>query len=149
MLLRHGNSGLGLGQPYNEQAFRHFLAIERERFERSGRGFLLLLLALTAPPGEHKRIEMPIARKLFSNLRLCLRDTDFIGWYHEQRVAGAVLTELGDRTSPGPARAIGQTIDQLLRGRLPPDLARSFQMRVYEDAGPDNADSTGRFTLEL
>jgi hypothetical protein len=105
-------------------------------------------MALTARPGEHRRIEIPIARKLFSNLRLCLRETDFIGWYREQRVAGAVLTELGDRTSPAVARLVAQTIAPVLRERFPPDLARSFQMRVYEDAGPDS-DSTGRFTLEL
>ena len=33
-----------LGQAYNEEAFRYFLAIERKRAERSHRTFLLLLV---------------------------------------------------------------------------------------------------------
>jgi hypothetical protein len=145
MLLQHGHAA----QPYNEEAFRYLLAVERERFDRSGRSFLLLLMAPTPQPGVRARIARPVARKLFASLRLCLRETDFIGWYHEECVAGAVLTDLGERTAAAVGRRVGQTIGKALRERCSPDVARGFQVRVYEHAEPGGAAPAGRFTLDL
>ena len=107
-----------LAQPYNEEAFRYLLAVERERFDRSGRPFLLLLMAPAPQPGVGARIARPVARKLFAGLRSCLRETDFIGWYHEERVAGAVLTDLGDRTAAAVGRRVGHTLGRALREQL-------------------------------
>src|SRR2546422_6920192 len=69
-----------LGQAYNEQAFRYFLAIERERSERSGHPFLLLLVDLKEQEGASACFDSMVANNLFSNLRLCFRETDFVGW---------------------------------------------------------------------
>jgi hypothetical protein len=117
------------GQAYNEEAFRYFWALERERCRRSGRPFLLVLVDLEDPQ-ENGRIDPPVASKLFSALRLCLRETDFMGWYREGRVAAAVLTELGD----GPTdvcRLVGQRIRAVLRDGLPSDVARRLHVRVH------------------
>src|SRR5207249_10194531 len=70
-----------LGEAYNEEAFRYFLAIERKRSERSGRPFLLLLVDLKEQSGVTVRIDPMVAPKLFSALWLCLRETDCVGWY--------------------------------------------------------------------
>src|SRR4029077_9558004 len=81
-----------LGQAYNEEAFRYFLEIERKRAARARRPVLLLLLDLKEQPAAH--MDPILAGKLFSGLWICLRETDVIGWYREDRVAGAVLTQL-------------------------------------------------------
>jgi hypothetical protein len=147
MLLHNDHEGPA--QPYNEEAFRYLLAVERERCDRSGGPFLLLLMAPAPRPGVRERIARPVARKLFASLRLCLRETDFVGWYHEERVAAAVLTDLGGRTAAAVGRRVGETIGKALRESCSPDVAHGFQVRVYEHAEPGGARPAGGFTLDL
>ncbi len=135
-------------QPYNEDVFRYLLAVERERFDRSGRSFLLLLMAPAPQRGVQARIARPVARTLFAGLRSCLRETDFIGWYHEERVAAAVLTDLGERTATDVGRRVGQTIGRALRENCSSDVTPGFQVRVYEHAAPGETAPAGRFTLD-
>src|SRR5207249_3846912 len=122
-----------LGQAYNEQAFRSFLAIERKRSERSGCPFLLLLVALKEQSGVTVRIDPMVAPKLFSALWLCLRETDCIGWYREERVAGAVLTERGDRHPTEVCRLIGQRVSGVLSEGHP---------AVHATSNPDEVTSS-------
>src|SRR5690349_1676502 len=82
-------------QIYGEEAFRYFMGIERKRSERSNSSFLLLLVESTGRSDE-SRLGPRLAAKVFSLMAPCLRETDFLGWYHEGRVAGAVLTQIGD-----------------------------------------------------
>jgi hypothetical protein len=130
-----------LGQAYNEEAFRYFLAIERKRSERSGRPFLLLLVDLKEQLGVSVRVDPMVAPKLFSALWLCLRETDCIGWYREQRVAGAVLTELADRRPTEVCRLVGQRVSRVLREGLPSNVACRLQARFYQHAEPKRIDS--------
>src|SRR5437016_2060965 len=108
-----------LGHAYNEQAFRYLLAIEQKRSERSGCPFLLLLVDLKEESGIGVRIDPMVATKLFSALGLCLRETDVVGWYREERVAGAVLIELGERRPTEVSRLIGQRVKDRLYAGLP------------------------------
>jgi len=135
-----------LVQAYNEEAFRYFLAIEQKRSKHSGRPFLLLLVDLKDRPGAGGRIAPAVASKLFSGLRLCLRETDFVGWCREGRVVGAVLTELGDSPGTEAARLIGQRVSRVLCESLPSDVARCVQVRVYQhpEAGRSGSDSDFR-----
>ena len=55
-----------LGQAYNEEAFRYFLAIERKRAERSRRSILLLLIDMKKQPGMSGRIPPVVAARIFS-----------------------------------------------------------------------------------
>ena len=128
-----------LGQAYNEEAFRHFLAIERKRSERTARPFLLLLVDVQEPPGVSVRIEPAVAKKLFSGLWLGVRETDFIGWYSQEHVAGAVLTELGDGPGPDVFRLVGQRLSRVLREGLPSDVARRVRVhgRVHPHPEPE------------
>jgi hypothetical protein len=134
-----------LGQAYNEQAFRYFLAIERERSERSGHPFLLLLVDLKEQEGASARLDSVVADNLFSNLRLCLRETDFVGWYREERVAGAVLIELGNRRPAEVSRLIGQRVSERLYGRLPLGIARRLRVCIYQHPELDWIDSGDGF----
>lgn len=134
-----------LGQAYNEEAFRYFLALERKRCEGSGRPFLLLLVDLKEPPGAAARIDRTVASKLFSGLWLCLRETDIVGWYREDHVAGAVLTGLDDGPRRDVARLVGQRVSEALGKRLPSEVARQLQVRVSQHPEPERSDVGGRF----
>ncbi len=118
----------GLGHAYNEEAFQYFLEIERKRSELSNRPFLLMLVDFK----KHPRIDSVMADKLFSVLSLCLRETDFLGWYREGRVAGAVLTQHGEPGRDDLSDDVHQRIEEALREGLPPDLAQHLQARVYQ-----------------
>ena len=122
-----------LGQAYNEEAFRYFLAIERKRSERSGRSFVLLLVNLKQEPGRRARIDPTVARELFSGLWASLRETDFIGWYREERVAGAVLVEFQDGPRREVSRMIVQRVSAVLCERLSSNVAHRLQVRAREE----------------
>lgn len=134
-----------LGHAYNEQAFRYLLAIERKRSERSGCPFLLLLIDLNEQEGASARLDSMVANNLFSNLWLCLRETDFVGWYREACVAGAVLIELGDRRPTEVSRLIGQRVSERLYERLPSDVSRRLRVRIYQHPELERIDSGDGF----
>ena len=65
-------------------------------------------------------------------MRLSLRDTDIMGWYEQDRVAGAVLSAPVDAAgweTPGP---IEQRVGEGLRRRLPAKVAGSLRVRVVQ-----------------
>jgi hypothetical protein len=129
----HGLAQEGrLGQVYNEEAFQYFLEIERRRAQRSGRPFLLLLADLKNEPGKSALVSRPLASKLFAALWLCLRETDFVGWYREDRVAGAVLTQRGQLRHAQMSQQMLERITRVLDERLPRDVAARLQVRIYQ-----------------
>jgi hypothetical protein len=122
----------GNGEAYNEQAFHHFLAIEKKRSEASSRPFLLLLVEFEKQSGVTGPLDHEIVSpRLFAALAQALRDTDVLGWYREHRVAGAVLTDLGETP-----HAIMSTITTRVRGSLqrdlPPNLTSFVSVRLYQ-----------------
>jgi len=120
------------GQAYNEQAFRHFLAIERKRATRASRSFLLLLVSLRKEPGASMVINAKAASRLFSGLAGCVREVDFIGWYREARVAGAVLTQGAGTPAAAAVRGIGERVTEVLGRRLSGSEAQRLQVRVLQ-----------------
>lgn len=118
-------------QAYNEEAFRYFLGIERRRADLSGRPFLLLLIDMkqSTPEG---RLDGRTARKVFAALGSCLRETDFVGWYRQGRVAGGVLTQHAGTVAPDMVYLVSQRVRAALAGTLSAGLADSIQVRVYQ-----------------
>ena len=121
----------GNAQAYNEAAFTYFLDIERKRSERSNRPFMLLLADFGPWPGSDPRMEPSVAAGLLSGLSDCLRDTDFVGWYLHQQVAGAVLTERADTHDERSVRLLRDRVARAVSDRLPRGLASRLQVRVY------------------
>jgi hypothetical protein len=119
------------GRAYNQAMFRHFLTLERKRFERSGRPFLLLLVELAKPTGGDPHFEPRTAGRLFDALWQCLRETDFVGWYVEGRVAGAVLTQPIEVTRGNSWRGIGGRIGEALREKLAAQIAVRLHVTVH------------------
>jgi hypothetical protein len=117
---------------YDEEAFRYFLELERKRFEITQRPFLLLLIDLTKQMATDVRVDAATSKQLFSALEPCVRETDFIGWYHEGRVVGAVLTQHGATPVVDVQDAVCQRITSALGRGLAPDVARRLQVRAYK-----------------
>jgi hypothetical protein len=80
-------------QIYNETAFRHFLTIEVRRANRSLRPLLMVLVTIRSGDGSLARLADGTASSLFSGLRASIREVDFVGWYREDFIAGAVLAQ--------------------------------------------------------
>jgi hypothetical protein len=121
-----------LGQAYDDQAFRYFLDIECRRAVRAHRPVLLLLLDASEPPETGADMDPVLVAKLFSGLWRCLRETDVVGWYREDRVLGAILTQVEDGLRPEATREIRQRANRALCEGLSPDVARRLRVRVYQ-----------------
>jgi hypothetical protein len=119
-------------QIYNEEAFRFFLECERRRAEVSMRPLLLLLVDLKRQPGMDMRVDPATAGKLFTALARAVRETDFIGWYHDGRVAGAVLTQHADAVVADLPGAVQQRLVKALAEGLPSQVARRLQVRIFQ-----------------
>jgi GGDEF domain-containing protein len=118
-------------EAYNEEAFRYFLDIERRRSEISSRPFLLMLVDLKEQRGAGSQIPHAAAVRLFKRLALCLRETDFVGWYREERVAGAVLTQRPDTPSTDASQQVVERVRQALGEEFESDVSR-LQVRIYQ-----------------
>ncbi len=120
------------GAAYNQQAFRHFLAIERKRVRRSGRSFSLLLVTLRTPAGTTAAIDPIVAADVFSVLGSCVRTVDFTGWYRDGRAVGAVLA-LGPKDLHDEARAaVCARVADGMRRRLPVDVFNRLHIRALQ-----------------
>ena len=78
------------------------------------------------------RLEPAVAATLFSGLWLSVRETDFIGWYREERIAGAVLTQRAGAPAPDALSRIRQRVRSGLCERLSSYAARRLQVRVLQ-----------------
>jgi len=123
-------------EAYNEDAFRYFLAVERKRAERSSRSLLLLLVDKkstdSTPSDAMTGIEPSVASKLFSALSRSVRDVDFVGWYREPHVAGALLTQGADIPGDDAFQRIHERVNGALTDCLPPHAASALQVRVLQ-----------------
>jgi hypothetical protein len=119
------------GTEYDEETFRYFLAIEQARAGRANRSLALLLAGLEPWPDNPVRIPRTGATRLFSGLRAALRDTDVVGWYRQDLVAGVVLST----SAPVPGAdtsAFERRVEGGLRRRLPLPLASTLRVRVVQ-----------------
>jgi hypothetical protein len=132
-----------IGHAHNEEAFRYLLAVERKRATRGRRSLLLLLISLKKQPSGSNRIDPDVADSIFSSLWLSVREVDFIGWFREARVAGAVLAQGAHSPEQEVARRVGKRITETLRGCLPEDIACRLHVRVLQFPSPD---ATGSVT---
>ena len=134
-------------QAYNEQAFRYFMALECIRAARSNRALTLVLS--TVMPGSSVdgwRIDPVVAQKLFAGLWLSTREADFIGWYREGQVAGAVLTHCSTEVSPGLSRRIRARVATVLGAELSRGLRQDLRVHVCP-LRPNTASARGTGAL--
>ena len=120
------------GRAYDEGAFLYFLDVERSRANRSNHALRLLLVTVEPAPGKPVPMGKGTATRLFAGLRASLRETDVMGWYRQDRVAGAVLSARTDAPGNGTSRIIRQRVGEGLRRRLPLAVVRNLRVRVIE-----------------
>jgi hypothetical protein len=119
-----------VGDVYTEPAFRHFLEVERVRAVRSGRTFFLLLVSLRRCPERGARFGSGAATTLFQGLGMCVREVDFIGWYRDRQVAGAVLAQGLEQPGAGASRRIVERANRVLSERVPRSVAARLRIRL-------------------
>ena len=129
-----GFPGGQIGQAYNEAAFRYFLDVDRWRAERSQRSLMLVLASVRQEPGRSAPLTHATAEDIFEGLASGVREVDFIGWYHEGRVAGAVLAQ-GGRVSDELPGAVAERILGALQRSLPANRAAKLHVRVVRLGG--------------
>lgn len=116
---------------YNEAAFRHFLALERRRAQRTGRSLLLLLVDLRAEAGG-TWFSPEVESRLLATLATCVREIDFVGWYRTGRTVGAVLAQGVDAPSTDMSRQIGERVAQSLGATLARQVGDRLQVRILQ-----------------
>jgi hypothetical protein len=122
----------GSFEVYNEEAFQYLLDLERKRSLISNRPFMVLLVEFDRHPGAAPAdIDPASAGRIFSILAQCLRETDFIGWYEDSRIAGAVLTQHGETNWDEISNAVRQRVGEALQKHFPPNRAHALHMRVF------------------
>jgi hypothetical protein len=121
-----------LQQVYPEDVFRHLVAVERTRSERSGRTFALLLVDLRPDARGSSALLYPlVARRIFAGLEQCLRETDYMGWYRAEAVVGAVLTELPDGPDVVAPNSVAARANHVLSQNLPSRVANRIRLRLH------------------
>jgi hypothetical protein len=121
-----------VGNVYTEQVFRHFLEVERVRAVRSGRTFFLVLVSLLRCPERGIRFASGAAASLLQGLGLCVREVDFIGWYRDGRVAGAVLAQGPEEPGADASRHIVERVISVLSERLPKSVTERLRVRIVK-----------------
>jgi len=119
------------GWAYNEAAFHYFLALEQKRSEHAGRVFALLLVD-RQEGGATVGFEADAASRLFAAFRQCVRDTDFVGWYEEGLVIGAVLTHQAEEMTTSVQRIIEERFASTIRESLQRDGGARIQVRLFQ-----------------
>lgn len=128
-----GFQGGSIGKAYNEAAFRYFLDVDRARAERSKRSIILVLVSMRPDAGRSAALNDTSAALLFGGLAASVREVDFLGWYRQGRVIGAVLPQAA---TPGPDRQlIAHRIVTSLRKSLPHNVARFLHVRLVSLGG--------------
>lgn len=127
---------------FNEDVFKRMIAIERKRTERTKEPFLLMLLELGSNRNTGK-IEKSL-EGVMSAMRSCTRETDILGWYKDQKVAGTIFTGLTIDDKNAILSAILSKVNTALRRELPAEQFNqvSFSFHFFPDDwdhdGPGN-----------
>ena len=124
-----GFQGGSIGKAYNEAAFRYFLDVDRTRVERSKRSIVLVLVSMRPNAGRNAPLNDTSAALLFAALAASVREVDFLGWYRQGRVIGAVLPQAGVTSDEG-RRLIANRMVTSLHKSLPDGVARFLHVRV-------------------
>jgi len=92
------------------------LYLERKRAERSGRGFVLMLLesaGLLRPEDDAETLH-----RILDALSRSTRETDITGWYKDGSAIGVIFTELGNMSGKSAAAILLSKVTSALSGAL-------------------------------
>ena len=120
---------------YNQEAFRYLLESESKRSERSGHFCQILLVYWTDAQGRIVPMDSHVAKTVMAELPRSLRETDYIGWYRDGRIVGAVLTILVQESMAPVASHLLKRLAEVLQSELSIEASRRLQFRVHPHDG--------------
>jgi hypothetical protein len=96
----------------SEATFQSTIAVERARTERSDRPFVLMLVDVDVDSSETR---LSLIETVMRVLQMSTRDTDIVGWYKNEEVAGVMFTELlsGDDSAAAVPTMLARVSNQL------------------------------------
>jgi hypothetical protein len=127
-----GMASLSQSGAYNQEAFRYLLESESKRSERSGRFCQILLVHWTDAQGGIVQMDSHVAKTVMAASSRSLRETDYIGWYRDGRIVGAVLTVLVQESMAQVASHLQKRLAEVLQSELSIEDSRRLQIRVCQ-----------------
>jgi len=129
--------------------FLRLLALERKRTERSGRGFVLMLL----DPGTllTSKSKEPVLQKLLQVLE-AIRETDLKGWYKDGTSIGVIFTEIGSAIEKSVVHTLSTKVTAALFAAFRIEEINQIRLSFHvfpEDWGDDSHPITSTLRLEL
>ncbi|MGO9642771.1 MAG: sugar transferase [Candidatus Acidiferrales bacterium] len=118
--------GISSPQILSEDRFHSMLTLERRRAERSRKLFVLVLLDAYQENGSSART----LNEAVTGIANVMRETDLIGWYRQDVMAGVIFTEVGDEN----------------KGAVLETLRTKIRTTLVETLGGDRA---GRIAVSL
>lgn len=117
---------------YNQEAFRYLLESEAKRSERSGYFCQTLLVYWTDAQGRIVQMDSHVAKTVMVALSRSLRETDYVGWYRDGRIVGAVLTVLAQESMAQVSTHHQPRLVEILRAELGVEETSRLQIRVCQ-----------------
>ncbi|HXY06705.1 MAG TPA: sugar transferase [Terriglobales bacterium] len=99
----------------SQETFHRVISLERRRTERSRKPFMLMLVDSV---GHQSEIVRENLGKLLAVLSASTRETDVIGWYESDRVAGGMFTEIGAGDRATIVTAMTARLNEILHSNL-------------------------------
>ena len=140
-----GRASLSQSGAYNQEVFRSLLESESKRCERSGHFCQILLVYWTDAQGSIVQMDAPVAKTVIAAAFRSLRETDYIGWYRDGRIVGAVVTVLAQASMAQVSTHLQPRLVENIRGKLGVEEISRLQIRVcqqYELEGLESGEGT-------
>ena len=113
---------------YDQESFRYLLESESKRSERSGRFCQILLMYWTDVQGRIVLMDSHVVKTVLASLSRSLRETDYIGWYRDGRIVGAVLTVLAEESMAQVASHLQKRLAEILQSEL--SIEENLRLRI-------------------
>ena len=127
-----GMTSISQGGGYNQVAFRYLLESESKRSVRSGYFCQILLMYSTDAQGRIVPMDSHVAKTVIAASSRSLRETDYVGWYRDGHIVGAILTVLVQETMAQVFTHLQPRLVEILRAELSFKETNRFQIRVCQ-----------------
>jgi len=117
---------------YSQETFRYLIETESKRSERSGHLCQILFVYCTDAEGRIVQMDSHVAKTVMAALSRSLRETDYIGWYRDGRIVGAVLTVLVQESLAQVSTHFQPRLVEILRAELGFKETSRLQIRVCQ-----------------
>jgi hypothetical protein len=143
-----GMASFSQSAAYDQEAFRYLLESETKRSKRSGHFCQILLVYWTDAQGRIDQMDSHVAKTVMAALSRSLRETDYIGWYRDGRIVGAVLTVLVQESMARVFTHIQPRLVEILQAELGVEETSRLRIRVCQHHELEGIES-GEGTFEV